>query len=164
MQKNALVVIDVQNYFVNKDTEVLLNKIGQLIESNKFDYVLFSKFVNNPNSNFHKILDWHDCEKSPDIDVHPAMMKYVTENNVFEKTAFSIFKSEMYDFIKQNDISKISFCGIDIDACVLASAYDGFDLGYNVQVLKEYSLSHEGYELNMAAEKLIRKNLEKAQL
>ena len=158
--KNALVVIDIQNFFVNEYTHSLPKKISELIENSDFDYILFSKFVNSPDSNFYKILKWHECEESPDIDIHPAMLKYTNESNVFEKTSFSVFKSKMADFFVDNNISKISFCGADIDACVLSSAYEAFDLGYDVEILKDYSLSNFGPKLDSSAIKIIEKNLE----
>ena len=140
--------------------KIIARKILELIENNDFDFILFSKFVNDANSNFYKILKWEECEESPDIDIHPAMAKFVNKNNVFEKLTFSIFKSKMADFFIENNISKIYLCGTDIDACVLSSAYEGFDLGYDIEILKDYSLSNFGSELKSSAIKIIEKNLE----
>ncbi|HCR80872.1 MAG TPA: hypothetical protein DIV47_00085 [Candidatus Pacebacteria bacterium] len=50
-------------------------------------------------------------------------------------------------------------CGIDTDACVLASAYEAFDLGYEVKVLKDLSRGHDGQEYVAAARKLIDINI-----
>ena len=158
--KNALVVIDIQNYFIDECTRPLLNKITTLIESRNFDFVLFSKFVNNSDSNFYKLLKWKECETSPGINIHPAMSKFVNKNNVFDKSTFSIFKSKIVDFFAEHNISKIYLCGVDIDACVLASAYDGFDLGYDIEILKDCSLSSSGLELEEPTIKIIEKNLE----
>ena len=58
----------------------------------------------------------------------------------------------------EHNVSKIYLCGVDIDACVLASAYDGFDLGYDIEVLKDYSLSISGIELEEPTIKIIEKN------
>ena len=43
MSKNVLVIIDVQNYFVNKHTKTSSKKNKKLIQTNDFDYVAFSK-------------------------------------------------------------------------------------------------------------------------
>ena len=48
----------------------------------------------------------------------------------------SIFKADGFvDFLMRNSIPKLYFCGIDLDACVLASAFDAFGLGYDFEVL-----------------------------
>jgi len=86
----------------------------------------------------------------------------VNESNLFEKVSYSIFKSnEFANFLKRNQITKLWLCGIDIDACVLASAFDAFDLNYEVEVLTDLSLSHSGERLDNAALKIIKKNLTK---
>ena len=159
---NALIVIDVQNYFVNDNTKSLPVKIAKFIENNKFDFVLFTKFVNKEGSNFFKKLNWKKCTGSPDTDIHSALTNCVDKNNVFEKSTYSILKCEkLAQFFETNEITKLFLCGIDIDACVLASAYDSFDLGYDFEILKDLSLSHYGEELNNSAHNIIEKNLQK---
>ncbi len=157
--KTALVVIDVQNYFVNDKTKGLPAKIAAFIENNKFDYVLFTQFVNKENSSFVKLLNWRKCFSSPDIDIHRSLAKYITPENTFKKTAYSVFKAIGFtDFLKKQNISKLFLCGLDIDSCVLASSYDAFDLGYEVKVLKHLCQSHSGADYDKAASKIIDKS------
>lgn len=160
MTKNALIVIDVQNYFVNDNTKILPQKIAKFIKNNKFDFVLFTKFVNKEGSNFFKKLNWKKCTGSPDTDIHSALVKFVNKNNVFEKSTYSIFKCEkLAKFLKNNKITKLFLCGIDTDGCVLSSAYDGFDIGYDIEIFKNLCLSHCGEKLNNSALNIIEKNL-----
>ena len=162
MSKSALIVIDVQNYFVNEFTKAIPEKIAQFITKNRFDFVLFTKFVNREGSNYFKLLNWEKCLGSPDTDIHPALEKFVNESNLFGKASYSIFKANGFsDFLKQNDVRKLYLCGVDIDACVLASGFDAFDLGYEVEVLTDLSLSHSGEKLDNAALEIIKKNLAK---
>ena len=160
--KSALIVIDVQNYFVNEETKGLPRKIANFIEKNKFDFVLFTQFVNKDDSNFVKLLDWKKCFSSPDIDIHKTLRRFTTSENTFKKTAYSIFKGEGFiDFLKKNNITKLFLCGIDTDSCVLASASDAFDLGYQVEVVKRLCQSHSGEEYNSAAVRIINKSIQK---
>jgi nicotinamidase-related amidase len=162
MTKNALIVIDIQNYFVNENTKFLPQKIAKFIENNKFDFVLFTKFVNKKDSNFFKKINWKKCMGPPDTDIHSALVKFVDKNNVFEKSSYSIFKCEkLVNFLQSNKITKLFLCGIDTDGCVLASAYDGFDLGYDIEILKDLCFSYSGENLHNAALSIIKENLEK---
>ena len=162
MAKTALIVIDVQKYFVNDNTKSLPQKIAKFIDNNKFDLLLFTKFVNKEGSNFFKKLNWKKCTAPPDTDIHPALSRFANKNNIFEKTAYSVFKSKkLAKFLKKSKITKLFLCGIDTDACVLASAYDGFDLGYDIEILKDLCLSHSGEKLNKSALNIIEKNLQK---
>lgn len=160
--KSAVVVIDVQNYFVNEHTKDIPEKIARFLSENRFDFILFTKFINREGSNFFKLLNWKKCVGSPDTDIHHSLEKFVRKDNLFEKASYSIFKSDGLDnFLKHNQITKLFLCGIDIDACVLASAFDAFDLGYEIEVLTDLSLSHSGERLDNAALEIIKKNLVK---
>ncbi len=162
--KNALVVIDVQNYFVNEETKNLPVKIAGYIEENKYDFVVFTKFVNKKGSNWFKLLNWNKMTSSPATDIHSALRKFVKDNNVFEKNTYSIFKSEDFlNFLKKNNIIKIYLCGLDIDSCVLASAFEAFDLGYEVKVLENLSYSHYGDDFHKFGVKIIEKDIQKGE-
>lgn len=75
--------------------------------------------------------------------------------------SYSIFKfAALRDFLEKKNIQKLSLCGIDSDACVLASAYDGFDLGYDIVILHDLCGSHLGKNFDHYARQIIQKNLE----
>ncbi|MBI2079609.1 cysteine hydrolase [Candidatus Micrarchaeota archaeon] len=163
MSKIALIVIDVQNYFINRNTEHLPEKIARFIGSNKFDYILFTQFVNHSKSNFAKMLGWEKCNSSPAIDIHSALVNYVKKKNTFTKDTLSAFKSEeLKKFLKKNKVEEVYLCGTDSEACVLSSAFEAFDLGFRVHILKELCASTNGKEFHEYARTIMERNLERA--
>jgi len=56
---DALLVIDVQNGFINNHTKHIVVKIRKLLETQWFDFIVFFKFVNNLDSNFTKVINYH---------------------------------------------------------------------------------------------------------
>jgi len=160
--KSALIVIDVQNFHINSKTSELPKKIDELIKSHQFDYILFTQFINKKNSNFVKKLQFKKMFNSLDVDIHKSLQKYLKNNNVFTKTSYSIFKSDKFvRFLKANRIKKLFLCGFDYDACVLASAFEAFDLGYDVRVLTDLTLSHTHENFNKAANIIVNKIFKK---
>ena len=165
--KTALIVIDVQKYFVNEKTtdknlRKLPGRISDYIENNDFDFIIFTVHVNKKNSNHFKILGWKECTGKPDAELHDSLKKFAKKGNLFEKSTYSAFKSKrLLDFLKRNNISKVFLCGVDTDACLLASAYDAFDLGFDIAVLKELCASHTGNNMHECAKRIMEKNLEK---
>ena len=160
----ALLVIDVQNYFINKHTKHLPKIISAFIKRNKnnFDYILFTKFINNRKSNFVKILKWNKCFKSPEIDIHKDILEFTNKNNVFVKAMFSPFKSKKFiSFMKKNRINELYVCGTDTEACVYATAIDAFDMGYKIKILKNLCGSHHGKKQHKIGCRLIEENLER---
>ena len=59
--KKLLLVIDVQKDFINDITIEYTDKIEELINSNKYDDVAFTKFLNNKNSKWYKELKYNGC-------------------------------------------------------------------------------------------------------
>lgn len=159
---SALVIIDVQNFFVKEGTRDLPDKIATYIKKNAFDFVLFTVFINTQGSNLFRLRNWNKCTTPPDTDIHHTLSPYVTSNNVFEKTAFSAFKAKSFKrFLERNAISTLYLCGINTDACVLATAFDGFDLGYEIVVVRELCKSLSGKEIGDSALQIINKNIYK---
>jgi nicotinamidase-related amidase len=161
--KSALVIIDVQNHFAVEKAADLPAKIVNHLQHTTYDYVLFTLFRNDPSSNFHKILHWDKATQKPAINIHPALEPYGNTENTFEKTTYSAFKAYKFlDFLKKHTISTLYLCGINIDGCVLATAYEAFDLGYNVKILEDLSsVASFRQDYEDSAKTIITRNLKK---
>ncbi len=161
--KTALVIVDVQNYFISEDFRELPKKIAEYVrkEGGKYDFVLFTQFVNKRGSNFTKLLGWDKCAFSPDIDIHAELEGFARKENTFQKSAFSAFKSEAFaEFLKKNSVEKITICGTDTECCVYATAMDAFDQGFgDVKVLIDLCGSSHGKSAHEVGVKLLKDNL-----
>lgn len=94
-------------------------------------------------------------------EIHNSLIKFSDKNNVFTKTSYSIFKARgLNEYLKKNKISSLYLCGIDTEGCVLASAFEGFDLGFDVKIIKELCSSHSGKSLHNSALRIIEKCIE----
>ena len=56
-----LLVIDVQNDFINNNTKDVKDRISELVNSKEYNYIVFTKFINNENSIWYKRLDYKGC-------------------------------------------------------------------------------------------------------
>ena len=56
-----LLIIDVQNDFVNEHTKNTLIKIKELVDLNKYDLTAFTRFINDKNSIWYKKLNYKGC-------------------------------------------------------------------------------------------------------
>lgn len=150
-----------QNYFVNKNNSGLAKKIKKHLRNNKYDFIIFSKYINLPLSNYFKKLNWKECVKSPDIDIAPELYEIALRNFIFKKNTYSIFKAKGFiNFLKKKKIKKLYFCGLDLDACILASAFEAFDLGFDFEILE--NLTDSRIKSNFkCAKKIIKRNFKK---
>ncbi len=160
MSRTAIIILDLQDCFITDKTKFLPQKIKEHIETQKYDFIVFSKFINSESSNFVKKLNWNKCKIPPETNIVPELSEIALKNHIFEKSTYSIFKSkEFVDFLSQNKISKLFFCGLDLDACVLASVFEAFDLGFDFEILLDLTGSSAKIDIDNSAKQIIKRNL-----
>ena len=130
-----LLVIDVQNDFINEHTKNILTEIKELVDSNKYDLTAFTRFINDENSIWYKKLNYKGCMTKEG----QAIAINTKNNKVFDKNIYTAVNDELKKYIQKNNISKIYLCGFDTDAGVQKTAIDLFEQNYDVYVLKDYA-------------------------
>ena len=153
--KSLLLVIDLQNAFINQNTEKLPSKIEETIASNQYDVVAFTRFVNYEESLYVKKLNWRGCLSDED-------KKIVINTNgyqIFDKSIYSSVTKEFIEYIHKNQITKIYLCGINTDCCVLKTALDLFELGFDIYVLENLCGSTCGIERHNQAIDILKRNI-----
>jgi nicotinamidase-related amidase len=176
MEGTALIIVDVQNCFVTENTRHILKGIKEAIP--RYSEVIFTRFVNHDETNF-AVHGYHKCKSEVENAIHPKLSGIAKEHLVFTKHTFSAFKAmrpkktgassqwnsdsietdSIVEYLKEKGVEEVHLCGTDTEACVLASAYEAFDLGFRVRVLYELCASCNGEEYHEAGKKLLQKNM-----
>ena len=117
-----LLVVDVQNDFINDNTKLTLQKIQELINANEYKNIVFTKFINNENSNWYKQLNYKGCLTEEGRNLTIDTSKYL----VINKYGYSALNEALITYINQNKIDEIDLCGFDTDACIYKTALDLF--------------------------------------
>ena len=148
---NLLIVIDVQKINYNEEVKDYVEKINDLVNSKKFDDVIFTRFINSTDNPVYTKAKWEDCieEKDYALAIDPHNYK------VFDKGTYNSLTTEVKEYIDKNNFDKIYLCGVDSDCCVLSTALNMFDNNYNVYVLKDYTFSMLNEENNKLALEII---------
>ena len=152
---DLLLVIDLQNGFINEVTKSSIIDIKELIDSNRFDKVVFTRFINDENNQTFKKLNYNNF-----IDEDSRKICIDTSNNlVIDKKTYTAYNSKLLDYIKTNNINNIYLCGIDIECCVLVTALNLFENNYNVFVLKNYVYCTHGEERKNNALEILKRDI-----
>ena len=148
-----LLVIDMQQEFINENTKHLINKIDKLKE--EYKNIIYTKFINSPKSRWVKDLNWNGCltKESQKLVIDPK------DNKIIEKEIYSSLNKELIEYINKNNISKIHICGIDTECCILKTALDLFENDYDVYVLEEYTSSMNGKTKHQNAIEILKRNI-----
>lgn len=150
---NLLLVIDLQENFINENTKNVPNSIKKLIDSNIANHIVFTKFINDDSSNFYKVLNYKGCMSEKDRNIVIDTKDY----KIIEKRVYTAYNDELKLYINTNNIKTIYLCGIDTDACVLKTALDLFENNFDVKVIEDCSMSHSGIEYHISAINMLRK-------
>lgn len=155
---NALLVVDVQQYFMKDAPADLPQRIVGHIGAINYDLVVFTNFKNNPDSNFIKSLKWDKCDSDIDAQLPKEFTDLATKQNTFTRASYSAFKTTgLHSYLQQRQVERLIICGVDTDACVLATAFEAFDLGYHVKI--DFSLTYSSNDLHKAAKLIAERNI-----
>jgi len=134
---DALLVIDVQNGFINPFTKHVPDRISRLIERERHKTVLFSRFVNIEGSPFRRMLDWDACAEPPDTEIVPASAGFAAEDQINSKPGYAGLPDNLAGRLQRDGIERIAVVGIDTDKYVLKVALDLFDLNTGAGHLRD---------------------------
>ncbi len=140
--KSCLLVVDVQNGFITKDTEHVLPKLLDLCSLDFFDHLAFSKFKNIAGGPYQSILKWHKLTTSEETEIHSSLKPYAAL--VFEKNIYTCVSDSFIDYLRINRIDTVFIAGIDTDCCVLTTSVDLFQNNFIPYVLADYCASTGG--------------------
>lgn len=140
---NLLLIIDFQNEFINDVTFKSVNDLKDLVNSNKYDDVVFTRFINNKENPIYKKANWDGCLTEESIKVPIDTKDY----KIIDKGTYTAYNEELINYLKTNKINNIYIAGFDIDCCVFTTALNLFENNYNVYILKDYVYSCVSEEL-----------------
>lgn len=164
--KNVLVVIDLQVGFVNDNTVKVANNIQELLESEKYDAVIATKFTNMPGSSFDSFLGWKGMQQEEEKALLPIVEGYA--DCIISKCSYSSVKNT--NFIQSLVAlcgglpEEVTLVGVDTDACVLATAIDLFEMGIRPIIIEDCVGSSGGDECHEAGMLILKRSIGKEQI
>lgn len=164
-----LLVVDMQNGFINTKSEHVLPAVRALIESwqCRGAPVYFSRFINDPGSQWESLIGWNRLRARPETDLHPALSDLASKAIVFEKHSYSCLVGPFADALKSEAWNEVVLCGVATDGCVLKTAIDLFEYksrAVRPVVVTDACASHAGQEVHEAGLLLLSRFIGKGQL
>ena len=152
----CLVLVDLQNGFLCPETKGLAERIFSLLEERAFDFVVGTRFENQPESLFVRQIGWDGLMDRESQALLPGIEKRC--DRIFSKTGYTCMTPEFRSFLTEKGITELYFAGMDTEACVLKSAVDAFESGIPCRVFRDACASSMGTASHEAG-LLVLKNL-----
>lgn len=156
MHNTLLLIVDVQYQFLPEGRigKEFCTAIEEL--QKKYHYIAASQFVNTPDSFWVKYLEWDKMmagDSGAELAFTPSEGTFIYKNH-----KFTSYTSELQDYINKNHISEVHVCGVDTDACIIATAYNLWDEKIHFKVLIDHCISSAGENTHAVAHKIMNKN------
>lgn len=142
----VLVVVDVQNGFVNRHSEYVVAPVVELVTEwiGKGLPVVFTRYFNQEGSAYERYFSWSRLMGSPETDLVPEVASLAEGHPVLDKYGYTLFTDEGAALVQERGWNDLVFCGIATESCVLKSATDAFERGYGPWIVTDASASDGG--------------------
>jgi nicotinamidase-related amidase len=149
----ALIVIDMQNGFLNHHSRHVLPAVTDLVDrwTAAGRPVVFTRYHNHAGSPFQRVMGWTRLQHAPETDIAPDLRDRATAAHaLIDKPAYTCFTDEAVRLLDQNGWTELVFCGVATESCVLKSAVDAFERGYTPWLVTDACASDAGPEVHQA--------------
>ena len=125
MAAKVLLIIDVQDGFTKtKEAKKAVDYISSKLIPKKWDKVIQSRWENHMGSRYETDLGYCDVGDTKGT----GMLVNTPGDHVITRTCYSCFCPKLEALVSKED--EIYVCGLETDACVLATLFDLWDNGY----------------------------------
>lgn len=167
----ALIVIDYSYDFIADDGKLTVGKNGQAIEESILkhmknflsngDLVVITMDYHRENDESHpesKLFPPHNIVGTKGRELYGSIKDFYEENKENENLIFldkerysSFYKTTLDEILKKKDIKDIYLTGVCTDICVLHTAVDAYNLGYNINVYSDSvaSFNENGHDVSL---------------
>lgn len=168
--QSALLVIDVQNGFVNEHSRHVVPIIRDLVEqwTRAGHAALFTRYHNYEGSPYQRLIGWNGLRSAPQTDLAPELQPYAEAPTakVLDKRTYTALTDEGRELLA--GYTDLYLCGIATDGCVLKTALDAFDGDYTPWVIEDACASnatrHPAAEIHRSALMLMSRLIGSGQL
>ncbi|MFD7022489.1 cysteine hydrolase family protein [Promicromonospora sukumoe] len=166
LRNPALVVVDVQNGFINRHSQHAVPAIADLIKAwaGIGLPVVFTRYLNEPGSAYERYFSWSRLMDSPETDLAPEIQPLAAGHPVVDKLGYTLFSDEGAALVADQGWGDLVFCGIATESCVLKSAADAFERGYGPWIVTDACASDAGPETHEAGLTVARRLIGRRQL
>ncbi|GAB0171376.1 isochorismatase family cysteine hydrolase [Lysinibacillus sp. CTST325] len=168
MSKRALINIDYTVDFVASDGALTCGKPGQILEEvniqltkefiSNDDFVVFAIDVHEKDDSYHpeaKLFPPHNIRGTKGRELYGSLKELYEENKeldhvyYLDKTRYSAFAGTDLEIkLRERGITELHLIGVCTDICILHTAVDAYNKGFNIVIHKNAvaSFNQAGHE------------------
>ncbi len=103
---NVLILVDVQNGFIhNAENQVMVQKLGKLVQEGFFDRTIATKYVNTAGSNIIRLMGWTKLLSEEEQTIPDLIREHV--DYIDEKTGYSAYTESLCQYLLRENAGNI---------------------------------------------------------
>lgn len=169
IKNTPLLIVDVQNGFVNDNSRHVLPQVRAL-GSRWIDGggpIYMSQFTNHPGSQWERLIGWKRLEDEDEIAIHDELADITAHAVTFRKHNYSGLVGPFLEALRSEAWAEVVLCGIATEGCVLATAIDLFEFTerpIRPVVVRDACASHAGSDIHTAGIRVLERFIGRAQV
>lgn len=128
MSRKVLLIIDLQTGFVKKGMDKVVQYVQTLAQSQNWDVIIQTRWENYMGSQYEERLGYQDVGNSKET----AMVLSDITDHIITRTCYTCWGDKLKRLLTKDD--EIHVCGLETDACVMATLFSLWDNGYQFKV------------------------------
>lgn len=150
-----IILVDIQEGFINEALGKLPKAIEKHIASFDYDLVIATRFINK-NDSLHK-----GEIKAKEMSVFSTKSKLVgpidqIADIVIMKATYTCITPDVFKLLEKNEVKQVYLAGLNTENSILATAFDLFDRGIKPVILSHLCGTTSGEEINDKAMEILR--------
>ena len=142
-----LLLIDVQEGFLNESTQQIPGDIMRHIKSNAYDLVIATRFINKPGSLYQSELNMKDMTM---VSNKSKLVEGMGDcaDIVLMKSTYSSFTEDVSKLLEKYQMKEVYIAGLNTHNSILATVFNLFDRGIRPIVIENLCGSKLGKRTN----------------
>ncbi|MDE2037813.1 MAG: cysteine hydrolase [Patescibacteria group bacterium] len=157
--KKALIIVDVQPSFLDDRNGYIVENILKLLNGSRYDLYVEATFHAERGSLWDKQQGWICPEEGDGTETVGRLSEALRPLDPIKvrKETKSVFRGDrdLSKIFADKGVGEVHVVGLDTNDCVLATAYESFDLGFITYVIAECCQSSSSDRLHAYAIELL---------
>ncbi len=150
-----LLLIDIQEGFINEVTQNIPKDIEKHLSNFKYDLVIATRFINKTESLHKSELNMKDMTM---LSPHAKIVEGIGSmaDIVIMKSTYTSLTVDVAKLLEKNHVKEVYLAGFNTDTSIMATALELFDKGIKPKVLSQLCSSVNGMGTHQAALDILR--------
>lgn len=153
-----LLVIDVQDGYINNETKHIPGLIEKHINNFSYDLVIATRFINKADSLHKSELNMKDMTM---LSPHAKLVEQINDlaDIVLMKSTYTSLTPDVVKLLEKNKMKEVYIAGFNTDGSIMATALDLFDQGIKPKLLTNLCGTVNGEQENEVALNILKRAL-----